>query len=81
MYVASVGYHELWINGQKVNEDVLSPSVSDLAKRVLLRTYDVSALLKAGQMNTIGLWLSSGWSGFDSVNPAKEDMFNGAWNR
>lgn len=80
VYVASVGYHELWVNGQKVNEDVLSPSVSDLAKRVLVRTYDVSALLKVvgGETNTIGLWLSSGWSGFDSVNPSKEDMFNGA---
>ena len=77
VYVASVGYHELWINGQKVNEDVLSPSVSNLAKRVLMRTYDVSAFLKAGQTNTIGIWLSSGWSGFDSVNPEKEDMFNG----
>jgi hypothetical protein len=54
-YVASVGYHELWVNGQKVNEDVLSPSVSDLAKRVLLRTYDVSAFLKPGEVRPIVL--------------------------
>ena len=50
--------------------------MSDLAKRVLVRAYDVSALLNAGAVNTIGLWLSSGWSGFKSVNPMKEDMFN-----
>lgn len=38
-YVASYGYHELWINGAKVGDDVLAPSVSDLAKRVLVRAY------------------------------------------
>ena len=60
--VASIGFHELWVNGKKAAEDVLSPSVSDLARRVLVRTYDVSPLLKYGE-NVVGLWLSSGWAG------------------
>ena len=43
--VGSIGFHELFVNGQRASPDVLSPAVSDLAKRVLLRTYDVSSLL------------------------------------
>jgi hypothetical protein len=76
VYVGSVGYHELWINGKKATDDVLSPSVSDLAKTILVRTYDVSSLLRPGESNVIGLWLSSGWAGFTSVNPKRVDMFN-----
>ena len=76
MYVGSIGYHELYINGQKVSDDVLAPSVSDLGKRVLIRTYNITGFLNTGKMNTIGLWLAPGWASFDSVNPKKANMFN-----
>ena len=59
VHVGSVGFHELWVNGRKATDDLLSPSVSDLAKRVLVRTYDVAPLLPPGR-NAIGLWLSTG---------------------
>ena len=49
VYVASYGYHELWVNGRKVSDDVLAPSVSDLAKRVLLRAYDVTEYVAASR--------------------------------
>eukprot|EP01050_Picozoa_sp_SAG11_P009878 SAG11_NODE_962_length_6376_cov_3.798471_1_plen_528_part_00 len=65
-YVASVGYHELHVNGAKVTDDVLSPSISDLAQRVLVRPYDISALLTPGRPYTLGLWLGPGWSQFGS---------------
>src|SRR5690606_29360748 len=29
IFVASVGYHELYVNGTRIGEDVLSPSVTD----------------------------------------------------
>jgi hypothetical protein len=76
--VGSVGYHELWVNGRKATPDVLSPPVSDLAKRVLLRTYDVTALLKrgGGEENVMGLWLARGWANLDSVNPRVSNLFN-----
>lgn len=60
LHVASRGYHELWVNGQKADSSVLSPAVSILAKRSLYITYDIARLLKKGQ-NTIGLWLGRGW--------------------
>jgi alpha-L-rhamnosidase len=55
------GYAELYINGQKVGADVLTPAVSDNTKQVFYNTYDVSSLLKLGR-NTIGLWLGRGWA-------------------
>jgi len=38
IYVASVGYHELYVNGQKVDARVLAPSLTRLDKRVLYVT-------------------------------------------
>ena len=64
--VASVGYHELYVNGAKVSADVLSPSISDLAKRALIRPYDISHHLQPGKPYTLGLWLGPGWSQFGS---------------
>ena len=60
-YVASIGYHELYVNGRKVSDAVLAPSVVNYRKRVRYVTYDVTSLLRAGT-NCTGLWLGSGWS-------------------
>ena len=62
-YVASVGYHELYVNGQKVGDAVLSPSVADLTKRARYVTYDVASYLRPGT-NVLGLWLGVSWSIF-----------------
>src|SRR5690606_29965590 len=32
IFIASVGYHELYVNGKKIGNDVLSPSVTDHMK-------------------------------------------------
>lgn len=67
LYVASVGYHEAFINGHPISEAVLSPSVSLLPKRVLYRAYDVSSFVQSGE-NAIGLWLGPGWAMFSAYN-------------
>jgi hypothetical protein len=67
-YVASVGFHELYINGKKVGDAVLSPSVSDLRNRVLYSSYDIAPYLKKG-VNNIVIWLASGWANFKDGNP------------
>lgn len=61
LHVASLGYHEAWVDGQKVGDTVLAPSVSDLSERVRAVTYDVTPLLGGGR-HELGLWLGSGWS-------------------
>ncbi|SFS76489.1 alpha-L-rhamnosidase [Porphyromonadaceae bacterium NLAE-zl-C104] len=60
LHVNSLGYHEVFINGKKVNEDILSPAVSQFDKRSLIVTYDVTPLLKTGN-NDLIIWLGSGW--------------------
>ncbi|RFS19345.1 alpha-L-rhamnosidase [Chitinophaga silvatica] len=63
IFVASVGYHEVYVNGYRVGEDVLAPAVTDHAKRARYVTYDIARFLKPGK-NVIGLWLGTSWSIF-----------------
>ena len=60
LHVNSLGYHEAYINGEKVSEAVLVPAVSQLDKRSLIVTYDVSRFLRKGT-NEIAIIASSGW--------------------
>ena len=69
LHVASVGYHEATLNGQRLEADaVLLPSVTDLGRRVAARTYDAAPALVEGG-NALGLWLAPGWAQFEGVNP------------
>ncbi len=61
IYVASVGYHELYVNGTKVTDSVLMPSVADHTKRARYVTYEIQNHLTPGK-NVIGLWLGTSWS-------------------
>jgi alpha-L-rhamnosidase len=76
VHIASVGYHELWVNGKKVDERVLSPSVSVLSKRVLVNSYDVTGLLRSGE-NVLGAWTGPGWAQFEGVNPVMDYNVSG----
>ena len=75
LYVGSIGYHELYVNGRKVGDRVLSPSVSDLTKRALYVAYDVADYLQPGD-NVIAVWLAPGWSLFRGVNPGTDFQFS-----
>jgi alpha-L-rhamnosidase len=59
-YVNAQGYYELYVNGRKVDDHVLSPAVSDFTKRNLYITHDISSYLRPGA-NCIGIWLGRGW--------------------
>ncbi len=60
VYVSSLGYHELYLNGQKVGEAVLAPQVSLMDRYVFYTTHDVTRLVQAGA-NCVGLWLGDGF--------------------
>jgi alpha-L-rhamnosidase len=62
-YVASLGYHELYVNGKKVDSRVLAPTLSDLQKRLCYVIYDISPFLKQGK-NTVALWFAAGWTAY-----------------
>ncbi|MHB1306703.1 MAG: family 78 glycoside hydrolase catalytic domain [Limisphaerales bacterium] len=63
IYVASVGYHELHVNGRPVSDSVLAPAVTDHTKRARYVAYDITEFLRPGR-NVIGLWLGFSWSIF-----------------
>ncbi|MFZ6038251.1 MAG: family 78 glycoside hydrolase catalytic domain [Bacteroidota bacterium] len=63
LFVASVGYHEVYVNGQKIGDHVLAPAVTDHTKRARYIAYDIAPALKKGK-NTIVLWLGTSWSIF-----------------
>ena len=60
LHVNTLGYHEVYINGEKVGEDVLTPAVSHLTKRSLIVTYDVTPYLQEGE-NDLLIWIGQGW--------------------
>ena len=59
VYMAGLGLSELYLNGVKVGDHVLSPGLTDYDKRVLYVTYDVTAQVTAGK-NAIGVMLGNG---------------------
>ena len=58
--VASLGYHELYINGTKVGDCVMQPAVSQLDKRALAIYYNITDYVHEGE-NEIMLWIGQGW--------------------
>lgn len=61
IHVAALGYCELYVNGQKVGDEVLSPAVTDYGRRGLYVTHDIAPYLVPGK-NRLGRWLGRGWS-------------------
>lgn len=62
LYATALGGYEARLNGVRVGDALLTPEVSQYAKRALYRVYDVTALLKAGA-NAIGFVVGDGWYG------------------
>ncbi len=60
LHVNSLGYHEVYINGQAISEAVLTPAVSQYDKRSLAVTYEVTEYLQKGE-NDLVIWLGQGW--------------------
>ncbi|HEC44709.1 MAG TPA: hypothetical protein ENI20_17980 [Bacteroides sp.] len=60
VYLASLGYFELYINGEKLGNEVLAPAVSNYSRRSYYQTYDATTYLKKGK-NSIGVWMGTGW--------------------
>lgn len=65
-YVASAGYYELFINGQRVGENYLDPGYTHFDKRILYVTHDVTPLMRQGD-NALAAVLGNGWYNEQSV--------------
>ena len=76
VYISGLGYYELYINGKKVGDFVLSPNqtnydrrqenkwqeprIGNMATRTLYQTFDITDFLTSGE-NAVGVWLGAGW--------------------
>ncbi len=61
MFVASVGYHELYVNGRKITENILAPVVTDHSRRARYVAYDIAPELRKGE-NVIAIWAGTSWA-------------------
>ncbi|MBD3375050.1 Bacterial alpha-L-rhamnosidase [candidate division KSB1 bacterium] len=59
-YVSALGLYEMWLNGQRVGDEVFTPGWTAYDDRVQYQTYDVTDLLKNGE-NAIGVYVGDGW--------------------
>lgn len=59
-FISGLGCFVLYINGQRVGDEVLSPAFTDYDKRVLYCTYDVTDLLVQGR-NVVAVCLGDGF--------------------
>lgn len=66
VFVTGLGYYELFLNGNRVGDYVLSPAKTNYTKEILYDTYDITDQLKNGK-NVFGIHLGNGW-----YNPYKK---------
>lgn len=59
VYVSGLGLYELFINGQRIGDQVLAPGATDYTRSVLYNTYDVTAQLQKGN-NVLAAVLGNG---------------------
>ena len=55
----SLGVYELYLNGEKVGDDLFTPGYTSYNKRLQYQTYDVTNLLKVD--NALGAIVGDGW--------------------
>jgi alpha-L-rhamnosidase len=59
-YISGLGLYELYINGEKVSPEVLTPYCNAYDRWIQYQTFDVTALVRAGD-NDIRVMLGDGW--------------------
>lgn len=58
-YIMGMGLHELYIDGQKIGDQVLAPAPTDYTKNIKYNALDITDQLKPGK-HTIGVVLGNG---------------------
>jgi alpha-L-rhamnosidase len=60
IYSTALGTYQLYLNGQRVGNDILAPGWTDYRKRIVYQVYDVTSQVRPGG-NAIGAILGGGW--------------------
>ncbi len=59
LYATSLGLYQVFINGNKVGDQLFTPGFTSYKKRLQYQAYDVTAMLQA--KNAIGAMVGDGW--------------------
>lgn len=59
VYFSGLGLSELYVNGTKIGDRVLSPGLTDYTTRVFYVTFDLTEQVQNGT-NALGVWLGNG---------------------
>lgn len=59
VYVTALGLYQLFINGEKVGDQLFTPGFTSYNKRIQYQAYDVTSLLQKN--NAIGAMVGDGW--------------------
>ncbi len=60
LYISGLGYHEVYLNGEKVSDYRLEPGWTQYAKTVYYQVHDVTGHMETGE-NALGVILGNGW--------------------
>jgi len=59
VYASALGLYELYLNGEKVGDELFTPGWTSYKKRIQYQTYEVTDMID--QNNTLGAILGDGW--------------------
>jgi alpha-L-rhamnosidase len=59
VYVTSLGLYQLFLNGEKVGDELFTPGWTSYKKRLQYQTYDVTGMIR--EKNAIGAIVGDGW--------------------
>ena len=76
VYISGLGLYELYINGQRIGDQVLAPNPTDYRKSFFYNTHDVTAQIKKGN-NAIATVLGNGrfFTMRQNYKPQKHNTF------
>ena len=71
----ALGLYNVYLNGQKVSTDEMTPGWTSYNRRLLYQTYEVTAILHPG-LNMAGAMLGAGWyKGCDGPDPLPQQLW------
>ena len=68
-HVVTLGYGELYVNGNRIGDEQLNPAWTEYEKTTLYTTYDIENSLAKGE-NAFGIWLGRGWYSLEASDTA-----------
>jgi alpha-L-rhamnosidase len=60
LYVSALGYYEMWLNGQRIGDQLQAPEWTNYFREVQYQTFDLTGQLQQGE-NVLAATLADGW--------------------